>query len=285
MPSAHALSVPAPPALAAERVERAERASLALRALAAPSAAANGDAVESEAWRGAGRLVGEFADGQLAQLGDDVSEGLRLAAGRGTVAAAFAPDAPLGLGLGPLDPRGDGWGVEVGEIEVGGAAYAAGVRDGMVLLRMEGPDLDGISSMRFDEILAEIDERRAAGERLQLVFETAAPIERLYAVEMPATPTLAALALAEGVDPPSADAIDVAAAIERLLSAAAPEVANGVPLTADRLSSDDGDGGDESDANHDGRHFLWREPFPRLFIGDAGSCTCAHTDMVRRPSR
>jgi len=35
-----------------------------------------------------------------------------------------------------------------------------------------------------------------------------------------------------------------------------------------------------SDAGAAGEAVLWREPTPRLFIGEAGSLTCAHTDIV-----
>jgi len=225
---------------------------LSLRALAQPASKSSETEWSDEVWGGAGRLVGEFSDGQLAQVGEDISEGLREAFGTGTVSVAFDPNEPMGLGLGPLDPRQGGWGLEVGEVEEEGVAHAAGVRDGMVLERLEAPDYVNLSRESFEDILGEIDARRAAGHTLRAVFNTAAPVQRLYAVEMPARASLAAIAATEGLAPPAAAAVDAGGAMDTLLRAA--------------------QGGQDG--------FLWRERTPRLFLGDAGSATCAHVDMV-----
>ena len=225
---------------------------MSLRALDQPATNDGKTEAIDEVWGGAGRLVGEFRDGQLAQVGEGISEGLLEAFGTGTIAVAFAPDEPMGLGLGPLDPRHGGWGLEVGEVEEEGAAYAAGVRDGMVLERLEAPDYVSLSRESFGDILGEIDARRAAGDTLRAVFSTAVPVQRLYAVEMPAQASLAAIAATEGMVPPVAASIDAGGAVDTLL----------------RGAQDGQDG------------FLWRERTPRLFLGDAGSATCAHVDMV-----
>jgi len=132
-------------------------------------------------------------------------------------------------------------------VDAQGAAERAGVRAGMVLSRLSNPDLllssQGRSSLPFEAILAEIDERRAAGLPLAVTFDTAAAVTHLYAVEMPAAATLAAFAAALGVPPPT-QRIDVG--VGAALRGVAP---------------------------------LWREETPRLFLGEAGSLTCAHTDI------
>lgn len=207
----------------------------------------------SPAWAGAGRLVGEYLSGELAQIGADVCDGAREAIGHGEVVVRFEPGAPLGLSLGPVVPPNDdddgvGYGAEVGDVDDGGAADLAGVTEGMVFARLVAPDLVGLVGMRHEAILDEIDRRRAAGDVLVVAFETAAPIERLYAVEMPAAAALRALASSEGVRPDrlSEDDLDVGAALSGMLTP--------VPL--------------------------WREPTSRLFLGDASSLTCAHVDIV-----
>ena len=104
----------------------------------------------------------------------------------------FGPRAPSPEGG---DEGGDegGIGAEVGEVDAGGAAEAAGVRAGFVYVRMLGPTLE-LAELGFGEILDEIDRRRDTGAPLALVFDTAAAVRRLYAVELPARDALAALA-------------------------------------------------------------------------------------------
>lgn len=208
-------------------------------------------------WGGDGRLVGEYSSGEHGQLGTDIADGCRAVLGTGPLHVVFDAAEPLGLGLGPLqpadatDPRGDpasvGRGAEVGEVEAQGAAERAGVRAGMVLSRLSNPDLllssNGRSSMPFEALLDEIDQRRAAGLALAVTFDTAAAVTHLYAVEMPAAASLAAFAAALGVAPPT-KRIDV-----------------GVGAALRGLTP------------------LWREETPRLFLGEAGSLTCAHTDI------
>jgi hypothetical protein len=208
-------------------------------------------------WGGDGRLIGEYARGEHGQLGTDVADGCRAALGTGSLQVVFDAAEPLGLGLGPLQPpdstgpRGDpasvGRGAEVGEVEAHGAAARAGVRAGMVLSRLTNPDLllssNGRSSLPFEAVLEEIDARRATGLPLTVTFDTAAAVTHLYAVEMPAAATLAAFAAAQGVAPPTTR-IDVG--VGAALRGVAP---------------------------------LWREQTPGLFLGEAGSLTCAHTDI------
>ena len=182
----------------------------------------------------------------------------------------FGPRAP---GAPPAEGEHEGGvGAEVGEVDDGGAAEAAGVREGCVFVRMLGPTLE-LAELGFGEILAEIDRRREAGAVLTLVFDTAAPIKRLYAVELPARAALAALAAlgaAECGSEPVGWAEEVAASDEVEAEAEAEaeveveaeaEIGGAVrALLPDRL--------------------LWCEHAARLFLGDAGSLTCCHTDLV-----
>jgi len=77
----------------------------------------------------------------------------------------------------------------------------------MLFHRLEGPDLllmrGGAPALSFEAILAEVDARRARGGSLTVVFDTAVPAARLYAVELPAVPALRALATAEGMAGPA----------------------------------------------------------------------------------
>lgn len=227
-------------------------AEVLMRAEQADRSVAASNGTPSPAWAGAGRLVGEYLSGELAQIGADVCDGAREAIGHREVVARFEPGAPLGLSLGPVIPPSDddsvGYGAEVGDVDDGGAADLAGVTEGMVFARLVKPDVR-LVGMKHETILDEIDRRRAAGDVLVVAFETAAPIERLYAVEMPAAAALRALASSEGVQP-------------------------------DRLSDDDLDVGAALSAMLAGEPPLWREPTSRLFLGDASSLTCAHVDIV-----
>jgi hypothetical protein len=209
-----------------------------------------------------GRLIGCWADGQLAQMGEDFGDSLRAAVGTGDVTVTFAADAPLGLGFGPLVPaqpieEGDevpGKGAEVFEVDDGSAAALAGVGPGMWFRRMRSPslgaagDLVELSSVDFDVLLAEIDARRARGLELELTFATAAAADRLYAVEMGAADALGALGATEGLAPPREQPPSLSIG-ERLEASAAVR-------------------------------FLWREAEPRAFFGDSGSLTAAHTDIA-----
>jgi hypothetical protein len=99
-------------------------------------------------------------------------------------------------------------------------------------------------------VLDEIDARRERGDSLHVVFDTAAPVQRLYAVEMPARAAVSALALVEGLG-----------------HVAGPQAALDLDVGA-QLSALCGPGA-----------LLWTEQTPRLFLGEAGSATCAHTDI------
>lgn len=204
-------------------------------------------------WEGEGRLIAELVSGELAQLGTDVRDGCRAAIGTGPLVVVFDAGEPLGLGLGPAirapdDDDSCGMGVVVGEVDEGGAAERAGVTAWMALQSWGDPDgvlpSDGRRRLPFEDALRDIDERRAAGGDLTITFDTAAAATHLYAVEMPAGATLAALAVANGM-PVSVDIDDVGAALDAMCDGA----------------------------------LLWREAIPRLFIGEPGSLTCAHTDI------
>jgi len=215
-------------------------------------------------WDGEGRLIGEYMSGELAQLGTDIGDGCRAGIGTGPLDVVFDPAEPLGVSLGPLLPADStdsgaddndqgsiGMGAQVGEVEAGGAAERAGVTAGMVLAHFSEPDLvlspHGPASVPFEVLLNEIDERVATGQALAVTFDTAAPVTHHYAVEMPADAALAAVAAARSLDPEMVrfDGVGVGAAFDTLC----------------------------------GRALLWREDTPRLFIGEAGSLTCAHTDI------
>ena len=129
-------------------------------------------------------------------------------------------------------------------MDEGGVAEAAGVAEGDCFVRLLAPTLE-LSELPFDAILAAIDERRDAGLVLQVVFDTAAPVRRLYAVELPARPALAAFAASSagategGVEGgvAAAASTDIGGAVRALCS----------PPTA----------------------FVWAERSARLFVGDA----------------
>ena len=137
-----------------------------------------------------------------------------------------------------------------------------------VLLRMERPDLLGLSDLPFEDVMARIDERRSGhvaapsrarpsdGGELVLVFETAAPVSHLYAVELPAVPALAAFAAsaARATDWVATDA-DASGAVHRVWSA------RGL-------------------AKFGGGAVLWKEEETKAFIGEAGSMTCGHVDIA-----
>ena len=74
----------------------------------------------------------------------------------------FGPRAPSPAAGEHEGEHEGGIGAEVGEVDEGGAAEAAGVREGCVFVRMLGPTLE-LAELGFGEILAEIDRRRAAG--------------------------------------------------------------------------------------------------------------------------
>jgi len=248
--------------------------------LATMQAAARAD---ERAWgrsAGVGRLIGEFDSGELAQLGDSLLDGLEAATGRGHITVHFPPDARLGMGFGPRAPSpGDGdeggIGAEVGEVDAGGAAEAAGVCAGCVFVRMLGPTLE-LAELGFDEILDEIDRRRDAGAPLTLVLDTAAAIRGLYAVELPARAALAALAAlaaAEGGGEPVGSAEE----IEEIASSDEAEAETEAEIEA-KIEA-------EAEIGSAVRallpaSLLWCERAARLFLGDAGSLTCCHTDLV-----
>lgn len=208
-------------------------------------------------WDGEGRIIGEYLNGELGQVGTGIADGCQAALGKGPLHVVFNPSEPLGLGLGPLQFAGEtdepddadsvGWGAEVGEVDEQGAAERAGVMPGMALSRLSNPEMllsqNGQDRMTFEDVLDEIDERRAAGLDLHVTFNTAASVTNLYAVEMPAAAALEAFAAASDVTPPTRQ-IDVGVGIA--LRTCAP---------------------------------LWREDTPRLFLGEPGSLTCAHTDI------
>ena len=210
-------------------------------------------------WDGEGRLIGKYVTGELVQIGTDIIDGCEKVLGTGLLNVVFKCDEPLGIGLGPLQPNMEwndttedsiGMGAEVGEVEIDGAASRAGVMEGMVFSQLSDPDLllasNGEPIVSFEQVLSELDTRQANDEFLSITFDTAAPVSHLYAVEMPAAEALSAFAAAENIDNDKIRFdVDAVASLNTLC----------------------------------GSTFLWREETVRLFIGDAGSHTCAHIDI------
>ena len=83
-----------------------------------------------------GRLIGHYPDGELIQMGSALADGLRVAVGRGTLRATFPPDAPMGIGFGPLSLV-ESRGAEVGQVDAGSVAARQGVEPSMVLVGLE----------------------------------------------------------------------------------------------------------------------------------------------------
>ena len=211
-------------------------------------------------WRGDGRLIGESTWGDRSQVGANIAEGCQAALGNGPLRVSFDPQEPMGLGFAPEVPSAEvaagrqppvgasvGTGAEVGVVDPGGAAEAAGLLPGMVTTGLSSLllSLDGAPTP-FEDILEAIDTCRDAGDWLVMTFDTAAPLTHWYAVEMPAASTLAALGASTG--------------------------------TSAELQPDDAGVGASFDALC-GSSLLWREPIPRLFLGAPGSVTCAHVDI------
>ena len=240
-----------------QRAERAESAVAAIRDLQGTDRPGAGPPPRS--WGGAGRLIAEWPDGELAQLGTDIRDGCALALGSGIRRCSFAPDEPLGIWFYPL-ARDARRGCEVGGVEPGSQAEALGVEEGMIVTKLEGPDVLGLVDQPYDEVLALIDERRDAQATLSMVFETAAPVTHLYAVEMPAMAALSAIAASEAAEtwwqPSHADA---SSAVRGALESRDP------PAGAE--------GGSEGAV-------LWGEEETKAFLGDPGSLTSAHVDIA-----
>ena len=195
------------------RVERAERAERSIAQLLA-AAAGDGDEEDGVWWMAA--VDRRMANGDWRKSAG-VPTTIKAAIGKGIHRVTFPPDEPLGLGLGPL-ALGEQRGAEVGIVDEGGMAEKLGVEESMVLLAIEDEpgisssvssssaeeeeddeeeDLSRLYTLPFDSVLAHIDERRDANKPLTIVFDSATPTTKLYAVEMPAVPVFAALAASE----------------------------------------------------------------------------------------
>jgi hypothetical protein len=249
-----------------QRAMRAEKAALAMdsfrrrKALndALPmgrckedAAGDGGDDDVVSAWSGSGRLVAEWPDGEIDQLGSDVAAGCELAMGGRPrfQRVTFEPGQPLGIGFMPI---GGGRGCEVGEVDPGSAAEQLGVCESMVLHQLARPDHLGLREQPFEDIMGLIDMRIDAGEPLVLVFDTASPTKHLYAVELPAVGALAALAASEArADCWNREDADASAAMWDVITASSAST----PA-------------------------LWHEEETKAFIGDAGSMTGAHVDIA-----
>ena len=128
-----------------QRAERAENAEASIRSL---QKAVDDVSPSPPLWAGAGRLIGLWPDGELAQVGGDVSEGCALAIGGKLHRVTFDAGEPMGIGFGPLALI-EGRGCEVGEVDEGSAAERQGVKETMVLHQLAKPDKLGKTTPQY----------------------------------------------------------------------------------------------------------------------------------------
>ncbi|MFT6819700.1 MAG: hypothetical protein ACJATT_003524 [Myxococcota bacterium] len=206
------------------------------------------------AWTGDGRLIGESTWGDLSQVGTDIADGCQAAVGTGQFTVTFDPDEPMGLGFAPEVPSADvandrqsahdasvGTGIEVGMVEQGEAAAAAGVEVGMVATQLSSPEL---------------------------VLHSAG-------VALPFEGILGAIDARRNADEWLTMTFTTASPHRHWYAVEMPAAATlqglGVPAKDTAVGADFD--------SLCGPTLLWREPIPRLFLGESGSVTCAHVDI------
>ena len=193
-----------------------------------------------------GRVTGEIPSRGRSNLGDaGGAAGLDAAldAVSDRVATVRFPDGPLGLGFAPYD-WDEGTGAQVWEVEDGSVAARNGVVAGMTFRSMrlaESTDTVWCSDASFEDIDAAFDAPRP----ITVTFQSKAPdVERLYAVEMRAE--------------------HVAGGLQTKKTGGAAESA--------------------AEFREPGAAFaaatVWREARATVFVGDAGSGTPPHHDIV-----
>ena len=133
-----------------------------------------------------GRVTGEIPSRGRSNLGDaGGAAGLDAAldAVSDRVATVRFPDGPLGLGFAPYD-WDEGTGAQVWEVDDGSIAARNGVVAGMTFRSMrlaESAETTSCSETSFEDIDAAFDAPRP----IEVTFQSKAPnVERLYAVEM-----------------------------------------------------------------------------------------------------
>jgi hypothetical protein len=193
-----------------------------------------------------GRITGEIPSRGRANLGDaGGAAGLDAAldAVSDRVATVRFPDGPLGLGFAPYD-WDEGTGAQVWEVDDGSVAARNGVVAGMTFRSMrlaESAETTSCSDASFEDIDAAFDAPRP----IEVTFQAKAPnVERLYAVEMRAE--------------------HVAGGLQTKKTGGAAESA--------------------AEFREPGAAFaaatVWREARATVFVGDAGSGTPPHHDIV-----
>ena len=192
-----------------------------------------------------GRVTGEIPSRGRSNLGDaGGAAGLDAAldAVSDRVATVRFPDGPLGLGFAPYD-WDEGTGAQVWEVEDGSVAARNGVVAGMTFRSMrlaESAETTSCSDASFEDIDAAFDAPRP----IEVTFQSKAPnVERLYAVEMRAEH------VAGGLQTKKTGAAESAAEFREPGAAFAAAT-------------------------------VWREARATVFVGDAGSGTPPHHDIV-----
>ena len=194
-----------------------------------------------------GRVTGEIPSRGRSNLGDaGGAAGLDAAldAVSDRVATVRFPDGPLGLGFAPYD-WDEGTGAQVWEVDDGSVAARNGVVAGMTFRSMrlaESAETTSCSETSFEDIDAAFDAPRP----IEVTFQSKAPnVERLYAVEM-----------------------------------RAEHVAGGLQTKKTELSAAES----AAEFREPGAAFaaatVWREARATVFVGDAGSGTPPHHDIV-----
>ena len=191
-----------------------------------------------------GRVTGEIPSRGRSNLGDaGGAAGLDAAldAVSDRVATVRFPDGPLGLGFAPYD-WDTGTGAQVWEVDDGSVAARNGVVAGMTFRSISLAE--STETMSCSNALFEaIDAAFDAPRPIEVTFAAKAPnVERLYAVEMRAE--------------------DVAAGLAGGASESAEELGFREPGAAFAVAT------------------VWREARATVFVGDAGSGTPPHHDIV-----
>ena len=194
-----------------------------------------------------GRVTGEIPSRGRSNLGDaGGAAGLDAAldAVSDRVATVRFPDGPLGLGFAPYD-WDEGTGAQVWEVDDGSVAARNGVVAGMTFRSMrlaESAETTSCSETSFEDIDAAFDAPRP----IEVTFQSKAPnVERLYAVEMRAEH------VAGGLQTKKTESSAAESAAEFREPGAAFAAAT-----------------------------VWREARATVFVGDAGSGTPPHHDIV-----
>jgi hypothetical protein len=211
---------------------------------------------------GSGRLFAEHASGDLAQVCEgSIWQQLARATGDGPLEAVFkTSDASIGVAFAP-HTKGDR-GAEVMQVDAESAGAREGVRPGMTLTGVQGRQ---VARVPFERILDILDSARAAAPAVELRFATALSAARYYAVECPVA-TIPALALAR--QPHAENAENAESAKNEAADAGQVDVASEFLAALD--------------SHRPGTRaaFTWREAAARSFVGEPGSMTCLHTDMI-----